>query len=235
MGVNNTLGYIRVSSTGQLDGDGPERQRNAILAFVSANSELVLDTMFSEAVSGTIDGLDRPEFARLLEYIDGNADRRIQFVVIERLDRLARDLMVQEVLIRELAKRQIKLFATDQGLVDLVGGDKDPTRKLIRQVIGALAEWEKSNLVRKLRVARERVKAAKGWCGGNVSYGTLAGEGPVLDLMLSLRGTMTLRQMADVLNDEGFSKRNGKPWTFNAVGLVLGNARGGKEAAMRPN
>jgi hypothetical protein len=149
----------------------------------------------------------------------------IRFVVIERLDRLARDLMVQEVLIRELAKRKVILYATDQGLVDLVGGDNDPTRKLIRQVIGALAEWEKSNLVRKLRVARERAKAAKGWCGGNAPYGALAGEGPVLDLMVSLRGTMSLRQMADMLNDEGFAKRNGKPWTYNAVGLVLNNRK----------
>jgi DNA invertase Pin-like site-specific DNA recombinase len=216
----NVVAYIRVSSSGQLDGDGPERQSIAIEKFCASNGHSLFKT-FQEAISGTVEGLDRKAFTELLFLIDVNKDLKIEGIVIERLDRIARDLLVQEILLRELSKRNIKLFATDQGAVDLVAGG-DPTRKLIRQVLGALAEFEKSNLVHRLRVARERVALETGvQCGGWVRYGAKPGEGPILDLMVQFRDSMSLRELSDFLNVGGFRKRNGRPWSFNAVADVL--------------
>jgi hypothetical protein len=41
---------------------------------------------------------------------------------------------------------------------------------MIRQVLGAVSQFEKAALVAKLRAARERKKAATGKCGGRKSY-----------------------------------------------------------------
>src|SRR5204863_235004 len=102
--------------------------------------------------------------------------------VVERLDRLARDLMVSEFLLKELRIRGIKVFATDQGaLIDMANNEGDPTRKLIRQIIAALSEWEKSQLVLKLRVARERKRKQTGRCEGPLPYGSITAERIILD------------------------------------------------------
>lgn len=50
-------------------------------------------------------------------------------------------------------------------------GDDDPTRTLIRQVLGAIAQFEKSVIVLKLRAARERVRKSKGRCEGRKPFG----------------------------------------------------------------
>ena len=45
-----------------------------------------------------------------------------------------------------------------------------PTAVLVRQVLGAVAQFEKTSLVAKLKAARDRKKAATGKCGGRRSY-----------------------------------------------------------------
>jgi DNA invertase Pin-like site-specific DNA recombinase len=47
--------------------------------------------------------------------------------------------------------------------------DETPTAVLIRQVLGAVSQFEKAALVAKLKAARERKKAATGKCGGRYS------------------------------------------------------------------
>jgi hypothetical protein len=45
---------------------------------------------------------------------------------------------------------------------------------LVRQVLGAIAQFEKTSLVAKLKAARDRKKATTGKCGGRRSYFELA-------------------------------------------------------------
>ena len=47
--------------------------------------------------------------------------------------------------------------------------DKTPTAVLIRQVLGAVSQFEKAALVAKLKAARERKKREIGKCGGRRS------------------------------------------------------------------
>src|SRR5690349_9352258 len=171
------VSYIRVSSRGQIDGDGPERQRESIQRFCGAHGLQLVCEAF-EQVSGTIEGLAREAFSEMIEMIDKRKQSDpIHAVVVERMDRLARDLMVSEILLSELRKRGIKVFCVDQGtLTDMASNDGDPTRKLLRQMLGAIAEWEKSQLVMKLRIAREHVKATKGRCEGAKPFGQNAVE-----------------------------------------------------------
>jgi DNA invertase Pin-like site-specific DNA recombinase len=42
----------------------------------------------------------------------------------------------------------------------------DPSRKMMRQIAGAFAEYEKARLTAKLRHARDRIRAERGRCEG---------------------------------------------------------------------
>ena len=86
----------------------------------------------------------------MLQRIAGNGVRTI---IVETANRFARDLMVQEVGYAKLQELGIELVAADSPNAFL---DDGPTSKLIRQVLGAVAEFDKAMTVAKLRGARER-------------------------------------------------------------------------------
>lgn len=210
--------YIRVSSRGQVEGDGPDRQRDSISKFCNAHGLKPFGEFFDKAVSGTVEGMDRPAFADMLERVPFLAVNGIviEAIVVERVDRLARDLMVSEVLLAECRKRGIKVYAADQGaLLDMATNGGDPTRVLIRQVMGALAEWDKSTLVLKLRTARERKKALTGYCCGNRPYGHYPDEQKTIAYVKQLFQVMPLRyvDLAQHLNERGIKMRNGGEWS----------------------
>ncbi len=217
-------GYVRVSSKGQVDGDGPDRQRDAIEKFCAKNSLQLAEHFTEEGVSGTTEALDRPEFSRMMDHME-NGD--VAVIVVERMDRLARDLMVSELLLRACREKNIKVYCVDQGdLTNMAADSEDPTRTLIRQIMGSLAQWEKSVLVRKLRLSRERMKEKTGRCEGRKAYGEKPGERQVMHLIQDMLGHspspngLTFGGVAGILNDSGFKTRCGKPWTRVSVRTV---------------
>lgn len=212
-----TFGYDRVSGQGQADGDGPVRQREKIAAFCRTNG-LTLARSFSDVVTGKRDGLEREGFAALLQAID---DEGAEAVVVERMDRFARELVVQETLIRELVKRNVKLFSADVGLVDQCNADGDPTRNLIRQILGALAEWEREQIRCKLAIARARVRAKTGKCEGCKPYGFRPGERQIIQLVRNaVAAPLGWDTIAGILNDGGMRTRKRTPWNGNTVRML---------------
>jgi DNA invertase Pin-like site-specific DNA recombinase len=156
------FGYVRVSGKSQLDGDGFDRQEDAIHAFAASKGWIVKRIFRERGVSGTVESTDREAFAEMLGLCGGVLPTTI---VVERADRLARDLVVGELLFRECESAGVEVYSADSG-EELVHASSDPTRVLIRQLMGALAQWEKSALVKKMRLARERIRARGERCEG---------------------------------------------------------------------
>lgn len=221
----NIVSYIRVSGRGQLDGDGPERQRDSIIQFDKTNNLVWHKEFFEKGVSGTVEGANRPAFTEMLEFIENQPAHHsttIQAIVVERLDRLARDLMVQELLLKECRDRGIEVFSADIGLVDQATNDGDPSRKLIRQVLGAVAEFAKSELVMKLSKARNRMRTQTGRCEGRKPYGARPGEQTILSAIREyVNMKCPLETIARLLNDSGFRTRYDKMWTRQNVGSLV--------------
>lgn len=225
----NAFAYIRVSGAAQVEKDGPERQADKINKFCEAQG-LVLGRSYREdGVSGTVEGMERPKFSEMLEQITyvKNREEFSACIVVENMDRLARDLMVSEVLLRECRLRGIPVYAVDQGaLVDMANDGGEPTRKLLRQIMGALAEWEKSTLVRKLRAARDRKREACGRCEGPLPFGSFP---PEIDCLREMKEGAnfgySLTENADRLNELGFRTRTGRFWNKQTVNHILGNRR----------
>jgi DNA invertase Pin-like site-specific DNA recombinase len=213
--MNRAFAYLRVSGRGQIEGDGFKRQELAIRSYAEAHGFKVSKVFREEGISGTSELNGR---AALLELLAQQANGT-QVVLIEKLDRLARDLMVQENLIADIQRRGFRLISVAEP--DLL--ENDPTRKLMRQIIGAISEYEKQMIVLKLRGARERAKAQHGKCEGRKLYGARAGESEIIARMKELRGSgASFRRIAAVLNEGGTNPRTtGKRWHGSAVSKIL--------------
>lgn len=213
--MTRAFAYLRVSGKGQVEGDGFTRQLKAIREYAAANDIKIANAYREKGVSGTKDLENRPALLELMTALHANG---VKLVLVEKLDRLARDLMVQETIIGDLRKNGFDLISVSEP--DLL--QDDPSRKLMRQVFGAIAEYEKTMIVLKLRGARLRQKAKTGRCEGAKPYGSLSREAAVVARMKDLRATgMGFDRIAAQLNADGVKPRRGKKWWGLAVNKIL--------------
>jgi DNA invertase Pin-like site-specific DNA recombinase len=176
------LAYGRVSGRGQIDGDGFPRQRDTIARYVRTHGLDVVGEYRDAGVSGTRDLDDREGLAELIQHIRSNG---VRLVLVERADRLARDLLVSEVILGQFRDLGVRVVAADSG-TDLTAADEDPTGELIRQVLGAVSQFEKSVIVAKLRAARVQQRRQTGRCEGRKPFGARLGEQAVLHRLRQL-------------------------------------------------
>jgi DNA invertase Pin-like site-specific DNA recombinase len=217
--VTDVFAYLRVSGKGQLHGDGFRRQFIAIRKHCAANDFRIVRVFKERGMSGTKELDDRPALSALFAALEDNG---VKGVVIERLDRFARDLMVQETIIADMQKSGYTLFSAYEP--DLCS--EEPSRILIRQIFGALAQWERAMIVLKLRGARQRMKARHGRCEGRKQFGDKKGEREVLDRMIQMRaGLLTFKEIAKILNNDAVPTRMGKLWSEAVVAKILGRKR----------
>lgn len=209
------VGYMRTSSATNVgaDKDSEKRQRAAITAYAERAGVVVVDWFYDPAVSGADPIEMRPGFAALLDRIEGNG---VRTVIVEDASRFARELVTQELGILLLIKRGVRvLTATGDDLTDT----SDPSRKLMRQIAGAFAEYEKARLVARLRRARE----VKGKPGGRKGHAALRPE--VVALARKLRGRgkrkRSLRQVAAELAARGHLSERGTPYSAASINSML--------------
>ena len=218
--MKKAFGYLRVSGQGQVNGDGFDRQEKTIRDYAKANGIEVVQIFREEGVSGS--DADRPTLARMMVSLEQNG-HQVKTVIIEKLDRLARDLMVQEAIIRDFRKQDFELISAMEPELC----SNDPTRKLMRQMMGAIAEYEKCMIVLKLKVARERKRIRDGKCEGRKGYkDTEEGKRLLIKIRALRRATKdgsqrTFAEVAEELNRQGIKTMTGKDWSGPLVRKVL--------------
>jgi DNA invertase Pin-like site-specific DNA recombinase len=215
----DVLAYIRVSGEAQLDGYGLDIQTDSVHALARIEG-LPVPTIYSDAgISGTKEQADRPGLDALIVHCQ---DVSGCTVILPKLDRLARSLAIQETVLKVIWDTGATVLSCDTGeLHYLRTGDDpdDPTRTLIRQVLGAVAQFERGQIRMRLRAGRRRKIAAVGWAGGLEPYGwTDPGEQAVMEHVDLWRARkMTWREIVERLNIGGNVKRNGKPWNMSEL------------------
>jgi DNA invertase Pin-like site-specific DNA recombinase len=223
------VSYLRVSGVSQIDAGGFPRQRETCAQYAKANGLRIVEEFRDEAVSGTTEGSYREGFAAMIERIAGNG---VRVVLVESADRLARDLIVSETLIAQLSALGMRVIEARSGL-DLTDAT-DPSRVLIRQVLGAVAQYAKSEIVGKLAKARARIRRERGRCEGRMPFGTREGEAETLAAMMELhRKRLSLREIAALLDADGKPTRSGRPWSAEAVRLIIGREKA-RATSVRP-
>lgn len=214
--------YLRVSGKSQVSGDGFDRQREAISLYAKANGIEIVEEYRDEGVSGTTELADRDGLARLFDRIASNG---VRLILVERADRLARDLLVGEVILSQFRERGVKVIEASGN--ELTADDNDPTKILIRQLLGAVAQFDKNVVVRKLRAARDRYRTKHGRCEGRKPYGSLPGEDLILTQILAMRRKprhnrrMSYQKIADSLNATGIFSRYGNEWRGDTIRNIV--------------
>jgi len=215
------FGYLRTSGRGQIGNDGFPRQRDTIARFAKANGIEIVQEFTDEAVTGTVDAMDRAGLTDLFVALKANGVRK---VIVENPTRLARDLMISEIILAEFRKIGVKVISADGG-VDLTLGNDEPTGKLIRQILGAVAEWEKCALVQKLRASRLRMRRSGQRCEGKKPYGHTPEEMKVVESILEYRKCgKSYVLIAEQLNKDNIKSRSGKQWHPTQVQRVIQRA-----------
>lgn len=198
------VAYLRTSSAANVgtDKDSEKRQLQAVQAYAKSGGFDLVGTYYDAAVSGADPVTERPGFADMLEWITANGVRTI---IVETASRFARDLIVQETGYELLKAQGITLVAADSPDSFL---DDTPTADLIRQVLGAVSQFEKAMLVTKLKGARDRKRASGAKVEGRKSHTEMNPEMVAIAKKLHRYPTngkrRSLREVAAGLAEAGF-------------------------------
>ena len=219
------VAYLRTSSATNVgeDKDSHKRQWEAIAAYAKREGITIHQPPFYDAAVQGADAIDaRPGFAALLAFIGDNPDTRT--ILVEDARRFARDLIVQETGFRMLQERGIALIAVDSPSAFL---EDTPTADLIRQVLGAVAQFDKAATVAKLRGARERKRRETGKCEGRKSIAETQPAVVALARKLYRRNPSTglrrsMRQIAEGLAAAGYRNGKGNVYQITAVRRMVG-------------
>lgn len=223
------IGYVRVSTNEQLNGYGLDIQR----FMVEEQAEklgLNLTLIYSdEGVSGTKDMSGRPGLAAMLK-----ACGKGVVVIVPRLDRLARDLLVQENVLASIWQSGAEIVSCDENESALLVRDsvQDPTRRLLRLVMGAVYQFQRDMAVASMQRARKFKREAGGYVGSNPPFGWRAVRGTgklvpneteqwIIKLVCSLRQSgMTFEEIAEELHRRGYRRRGGGNLTKQFVHTI---------------
>jgi DNA invertase Pin-like site-specific DNA recombinase len=219
------VGYVRVSTARQAEeGLGLDVQQRAIRTWARAGHHRVVGMYRDEGVSGS-NGVEERE--ALPEALNQIASRSAGGLVVARLDRLARNLTVQEAILARVWASGGQVFAADLGEIAKDDPD-DPMRTALRQMVGVFSQLERSMITARLRAGR-RLKASRGeFAGfGSPPFGFKAAGGQLVEdedeqralaLIRRLhRQGRSLREIAHALEAAGHNPRRAARWHAESI------------------
>ena len=216
------VAYYRTSSATNVgaDKDSLKRQKEAVANYAKSNKIEIVREFYDAAVSGA-DPIDAREgFSDLLAYMSGNGARTI---LCESASRFARDLTVQLTGHSKLMDLGYELIPVD---APTHFTDDTPTAQMVRSILGAVSEFEKSSLVAKLKAARVRKRKETGRCEGRKplveTNPDLVREARRLRRANPVTGKRkSYQRVANELFELGFATANGTPFKREFVCKLL--------------
>lgn len=227
--------YLRVSTREQLNGGGFERQMDAITNLCASRQWDIART-FKDQQSGATEFDDRAGLHEILSLACGGSALGIDTIVVENASRIARDLIVQEIFLAECRKRGIKVYTADTG-EEIVMANADPSRKMMRQIMGAIAEYDKAMISLKLQAGRRKKARETGQpCGGPKPYGQTESELAVIaDIWKYRKLDWPFLKIAQKLRDVGYPTPAGRGnfWAASTVELLFKREQNRRAAELR--
>lgn len=215
------VAYLRVSTDQQADtGHGLDVQEEACRAWRAQNRGRLIGVFRDAGRSGAADLSHRPGLAAALAAL---VDDRADGLLVYRLDRLARDVILQEQLLADLHRlgKELRSCSPTED-ANLAHDPDDPTRALVRRILGSIATYEREMIRLRLNAGRSRKQLAGGYVGGAPPYGYAAVRKELVPVPSEQAGLKVIRKMA----------REGKPYRQIAAELerrgIASRAAGGK-------
>lgn len=224
------IGYRRVSTAGQVDRYGLPAQETDLRAYARSHDEIKLVRIETDgAKPGSLPPDERPGLLAALKAIGrGEADG---LLVPGDLDRLARELVMQEAVLSRVWKLGGVVHTTTRGEVAPDDPD-DPMRTALRQFMGVIAQLDRALVVKRMRNGRKAKAAAGGYAGyGSPAFGQRSVDGQLVadereaavaaEIRQMRQAGQSFRQIADALNTAGRAPKRGGVWHPMTVQRVL--------------
>ena len=222
------VGYCRVSTNNQKEEGTIELQEKSIKKYAEKNNCELVKIFKDNGVSGGSELENRPGLAELFSYAEGN--KEVEGVLIFKLDRLARDLYIQEHLIKKLEGLNKKLISIKEPHLD----SKDPMRKAFRQFMGIVSELEKAFITMRLSGGRINKAQKGGYAGGATALGYETKDkkliiheeqAEIIRMIFKMKRykRMGLREIARELNEKGVPTTRGGKWYAGTIKYILEN------------
>lgn len=224
--MKKLIGYCRVSTDNQKEEGTIQIQEHALQEYAQKNGHELVTIFRDDGISGGLE--DRPGLAELFSYLE--SDNKIDGVLIYKLDRLARDLYIQEHLIKKLELLQRSILSVKEPNLD----SNDPMRKAFRQFMGIVSELEKAFITMRLSGGRINKARKGGYAGGRAPFGYLVEnkdlkiDGSAIKAVkeifyLKKNKRLGLREIARYLNENNFPTARGRKWYAGTVKYMLQN------------
>ncbi len=221
------IAYCRTSTDNQKEEKTIELQVEKLTEYAEQNNIEIVRWFKDDGVSGGLE--ERPALMSLMKFLETNMD--VEAVLIYKLDRLARDLYIQEGLIQEFTKLKRRVISSMESNLE----GNDPFRKAFRQMLGIFSEFEKSMITLRMKNGRASSVAKGNWHGGSI-YGYDHGkngeliinkaESEVIKRIWHLKRykQMNASQISKILNEEKVpTKRKDTKWYPLTVRKILRN------------
>ena len=219
-----TIGYIRVSTDEQADfGVSLDAQKDRIEAFCRAKDWDLVEVISDPGFSGK--DLKRPGIQRVIEL---SKKRKIDVVVVVKLDRLTRQVADLGFLTRDIFEKYEIALASVVESIDATTA----AGMLMLNVLGAVAQWERDIISERTKDAMAFQKKNRKLIGA-VPYGyDLAEDGKtllenpveqtVLTGMKKMRNQgLSFNKIAIDLNEKEIPSKKGGKWYPKTVRAII--------------
>lgn len=219
-------GYLRVSTDEQAEnGYSLQMQKERITAQITAKGWECFKMYEDGGQSGG--KLERPALQEMLEDIEAG---RLQAVVIYKLDRLSRKQKDTMFLIEDVfLVNGVELVSISESL-----DTSSPTGRAMIGMLSVFAQLERDTITERLSSGRKQKAKTGGYSGGNAPLGyTRERNSKALTLdqreadtvrrvfELHREGGRTLQAIADILNAEGYTTKQGAKFQGTQVMRIL--------------
>lgn len=218
------IGYKRVSTLQQTDKFGFDVQEEMITDYARKHN---IDIVVWLEESYTGDSDFRPEMNKVLA---GDYDEYgVDCIIVAKSDRLARNIEYYYAFkLRLHSACGLELISASEDF-----GQAGIFAPAMEAMVAAYAEIERMYIVQRTSGGREAKRRTGGYCGGNAPYGYTikngsleinAEQAKVVRAIFELkRQGLSLRKIAERLNQRGCRNASGGEFSFSTVAVILNN------------
>jgi DNA invertase Pin-like site-specific DNA recombinase len=170
MDERRAIGYVRVSSEGQVDGYSLDHQRDVIRRWCKERGITLQAIIDNDGRAES--GVD-PDRAGLVQLSAAVAAGGIGWVVVSKIDRLVRNLRLHVELLRTWSEKGVNLIAVEDGITNPDGTNTN----IIINLLAFMAEMEHGRILGRIRPGL-RARAAAGLHLGAIPFGYQASTAP---------------------------------------------------------